>query len=109
MPSNEKIDLGPVNKFVLKIYHQYEISCNVCKQIYSLKEIEDHEKNCESGKCENPLCTNAVSSLEAPDNLKFVLNGMEKVACCKKCKKVAKFGHLLKKNIDETEILKTFE
>ena len=40
--------------------------------------------------------------------VKFHINGNEMMACSKKCKKVAKFAYMLKKN-NENEILKTFE
>lgn len=48
-------------------------------------------------------------SLEGmPDTVKFMLNGHEKVTCSKKCKKVAKFAYILKKN-NENEVMKAFE
>ena len=40
--------------------------------------------------------------------VKFSINGNHMMACSKKCKKVAKFAYLLKKN-NENQILKTFE
>jgi hypothetical protein len=40
--------------------------------------------------------------------IKFHINGQEMMTCSKKCKKVAKFAYMLKKN-NENEILKTFE
>lgn len=40
--------------------------------------------------------------------VRFQINGVEMIACSKKCKKVAKFAYLLKKN-NENQILKTFE
>lgn len=40
--------------------------------------------------------------------VKFYINGIEMLACSKKCKKIAKFAYILKKN-NENEILKTFE
>ena len=43
-----------------------------------------------------------------PDIVRFVINGEEKVTCSKKCKKVAKFAYMLKKN-NENEVLKAFE
>lgn len=43
-----------------------------------------------------------------PDTVKFQLNAGEKVTCSKKCKKVAKFSYMLKKN-NEGEVLKAFE
>jgi hypothetical protein len=48
-------------------------------------------------------------SLEGmPDTQKFTINGGEKIACSKKCKKVAKFAYMLKRN-NESEVLKAFE
>ena len=43
-----------------------------------------------------------------PDTYKFTINREERVTCSKKCKKVAKFAYILKKN-DENEVLKAFE
>ena len=40
--------------------------------------------------------------------IKFHINGLEMMTCSKKCKKVAKFAYMLKKN-NENDILKTFE
>lgn len=40
--------------------------------------------------------------------MKFEVNGVQMQTCSKKCKKVAKFAHLLKKN-NESIILKSFE
>jgi len=42
-----------------------------------------------------------------PDTVKFKIKitGEEKVACSKKCKKVTKFGYILKRT-NESEILK---
>ena len=48
-------------------------------------------------------------SLEGmPDIVKFTISSQEKVACSKKCKKVAKFAYMLK-NKNESEVLKAFE
>lgn len=44
-----------------------------------------------------------------PDAMRFVVNGEEKLTCSKKCKKVAKFACMLKKNNNETEVLRAFE
>jgi hypothetical protein len=43
-----------------------------------------------------------------PDTYTFTVNGEEKVACSKKCKKVTKFSVLLKRS-NETEVLRAFE
>jgi len=43
-----------------------------------------------------------------PDTVKFAINGEEKITCSKKCKKVAKFSFMLRKN-NENEVLKAFE
>jgi len=40
--------------------------------------------------------------------VRFQINGVDMIACSKKCKKVAKFAYLLKKN-NENQTLKTFE
>lgn len=80
--------------------------CNFCKKSYPLKEIQVHEGACQKSKCENELCQLSLEGM--PDIVKFSICGEEKVTCSKKCKKVAKFQFMLKKN-NETEVLKAFE
>ena len=75
-----------------------------------ITDLVAHEINCQRKKCNNELCG---VELNNPENLqqsfiKFHINGNEMIACSKKCKKVAKFSYMLKKN-NENEILKTFE
>ena len=57
-------------------------------------------------KCSNELC--GISLENMPDTLKFAINGEEKVACSRKCKKVTKFNYMLRKN-SENEVLRAFE
>jgi len=81
-------------------------------------DVIKHEVNCQRKKCNNELCgvelrgifSRDTAVLPAPnDNIvKFHINGLEMMTCSKKCKKVAKFAYMLKKN-NENEILKTFE
>ena len=97
-----------INKIVRRIYERYEVTCNGCKLGFSVKEIEEHETFCQSGKCENELCNNQVR-VGQRDNITFQLNGVDKLACSKKCKKVAKFSFILKRRNNEQEILKAFE
>ena len=89
----------------MKIYQKYEISCNICGQPYPIAEVLGHQANCSRKKCNNELC-----GIELKDKqvIKFNITGNEMQACSKKCKKVAKFAYMLKKN-NETDILKTFE
>jgi hypothetical protein len=103
------------SKIILKIYYQYEITCNVCCKAFPIAEIISHEVNCQRKKCNNELCgielkpqPSASEAKKPPQIVKFSINGNEMLACSKKCKKVAKFAYMLKKN-NENEILKTFE
>mmetsp|Transcript_29776 Transcript_29776/g.45394 ORF Transcript_29776/g.45394 Transcript_29776/m.45394 type:complete len:111 (+) Transcript_29776:812-1144(+) len=98
----------------MKIYKKYEITCNICCKPFSIQEVISHEIHCSKKKCNNELCGVELNSLapafkgaESPI-VRFYLNGMEMLACSKKCKKIAKFAYILKKN-NENEILKTFE
>jgi hypothetical protein len=76
-----------------------------CRKPYPLKDIITHEGACERSKCSNELCGISLENL--PDTVKFKIKitGEEKVACSKKCKKVTKFGYILKRT-NEGEILK---
>lgn len=84
----------------------YQIMCNFCKKAFALKELITHEGACQKSKCENELCQLSLENM--PDIVKFTINGEERVTCSKKCKKVAKFQYMLKRN-NETEVLKAFE
>ena len=76
----------------------------MCGQPFPICEVLTHQANCSRKKCNNELC-----GIELKDKvIKFNINGNDMQACSKKCKKVAKFAYMLKKN-NETDILKTFE
>ena len=80
--------------------------CLHCKISYNLKDLANHEGICQKSKCENELCQLSLEGM--PDIINFQINGEDKVSCSKKCKKVAKFQFMLKKN-NETEVLRAFE
>jgi hypothetical protein len=84
----------------------YQITCTYCKKAFAMKEIISHEATCSKVKCENELCGMSLEGL--PDTIKFTINGTEKISCSKKCKKVAKFSYMLRRN-NESEVLKAFE
>ena len=111
------------SKIIMKIYNKYEITCNICCKAFQINQVQHHENNCQRKKCNNELCgVELVNAYDSPSNqwgqtnniqpqkaiVKFHINGNEMMACSKKCKKVAKFAYMLKKN-NENEILKTFE
>lgn len=116
------------SKIIMKIYSKYEITCSVCCIAFPIQEVQNHESKCTLMKCNNELCGQELSQKLPPnqnsfqsnmmggqDNnqaadkiIRFQTNGIEMIACSKKCKKVAKFAYLLKKN-DENQTLKTFE
>ena len=82
------------------------VFCNFCRKPFSMKEIQQHEPACERSKCSNELCGLAMDSV--PGIVKFTVAGEEKVACCKKCKKVTKFSMMLKR-ASEADVLRAFE
>jgi len=94
----------------MKIYQRYEITCNICCKSFAIQDVLKHELNCQRKKCNNELC--GMELVKPSQNkstiIKFNINGNEMMACSKKCKKVAKFAYMLKKN-NESDILKTFE
>jgi len=75
-----------------------------------IDDLIAHEINCQRKKCNNELCGVELNNPDAQVQgfIKFHINGNEMIACSKKCKKVAKFSYMLKKN-NENDILKTFE
>lgn len=134
-PSCNKGLMKAPSKVILKIYQKYMIRCPICCLPFPIAEVLRHEQMCTRMKCSNELCgqelsgkkdarndANPSSSLagfgvhashdRAADDrdklFRFQINGIEMIACSKKCKKVAKFAYLLKKN-NENQILKTFE
>ena len=111
----------------MKIYSKYEVTCSVCCVAFPIQEVQDHESKCTRMKCNNELCGQELSQKQQTTQnnfqsnlaggqensqtdkiIRFQINGVEMIACSKKCKKVAKFAYLLKKN-DENQTLKTFE
>ena len=70
-----------------------------------MKEIVAHEDiHCRNKTCANELCGLQLESLPSENLVRFYILKSddliqleaEKVACSKKCKKVAKFGYKLK-------------
>ena len=98
------------SKIIIKIYSKYQITCNICCKSFPIGEVLTHEVNCQRKKCNNELCGQELKGAFGNNEniVKFQINGNEMMACSKKCKKVAKFAYMLKKN-NENEILKTFE
>jgi len=76
----------------------------------------NHETvQCKNTFCANELCGTKLEFLPPENLIRFKLSGgidevieQEKIACSKKCKKVAKFGFILKHG-NENESLKAFE
>mmetsp|Transcript_1995 Transcript_1995/g.3523 ORF Transcript_1995/g.3523 Transcript_1995/m.3523 type:complete len:203 (+) Transcript_1995:767-1375(+) len=115
------------SKLIMKIYSKYEITCNICCKPFQITDVLQHEQTCSKIKCNNELCgvelkqliekrsqmqrfseNERAASAKQQQIVRFQLNGNEMLACSKKCKKITKFAHILKKN-NENEILKTFE
>ena len=90
----------------MKILLNYQILCTFCNNPFKLQDVGIHESGCLKVKCSNELCGVSLESLANP--IKFTVNGETMVACSKKCKKVSKFGQILRRN-SETEVLKAFE
>jgi hypothetical protein len=77
-------------------------------------EILTHETlRCKNTVCANELCGTSLDMIPPENLIKFIIpldegREQERVACSKKCKKVARFGYILK-NGSENESLKAFE
>lgn len=69
-------------------------------------DLDAHESTCLKTKCGNELCQKIIEDRNSC--VVFQLEGEQKFACSKKCKKVAKFSILLQKHT-EHEVLKGFE
>ena len=94
--------------------HSYQILCLNCKKPFPIKDISAHESfHCKNTVCANELCSMLLEPIPEDQRVRFkILNSEkgleEKVACSKKCKKVAKFGFVLKLG-SESEALRAFE
>jgi hypothetical protein len=79
-----------------------------------MNEIIVHETlRCKNSVCANELCGANLELIPSENLVKFKVptefsGEQEKIACSKKCKKVAKFGFILK-NGSENEAMKAFE
>jgi hypothetical protein len=80
-----------------------------------MRELYAHETlYCLNKTCANELCGAPLETLPKDQLIRFSIvkieddDRRERLACSKKCKKVAKFGYILK-NMSETETLKAFE
>ena len=67
-----------------------------------MRDVVVHETlHCLNTMCANELCGAPLESLQPENLVKFIVSGggrdadEEKVACSKKCKKVARFGFIL--------------
>ena len=78
----------------------YTVSCNFCQRAYNLTELPSHEVTCLRLKCSNELCALPLDLITDP--IIFTFREDEFVACSKKCKKVSRFGMILKQK-NETE------
>ena len=109
--------LEPPSKVILKMLMAYKILCTYCKRPYSMKEIGVHEtQHCRNTTCANELCGATLDNMPRENLVRFqVAKGAVdekydelKIACSKKCKKVARFGYIMK-HANENEVLKAFE
>ncbi len=80
-----------------------------------MKEVVTHETlHCLNTMCANELCGASLEHIMPENLVKFtVYRGgddadQEKIACSKKCKKVARFGFTLKHG-SEIDVLNAFE
>ena len=69
-------------------------------------DLVDHESKCQTKKCNNELCNAELSQTDRIQ--RFYIDGNLMMACSNKCKEVASFACLLKKN-NESQILKAFQ
>lgn len=112
MDNNKAFDVP--SKVIMKMLMNYQILCHHCNKPQLMKEIVSHETlHCLNTLCSNELCGTSLDLIPLDNQVKFILttaneDDEEKIACSKKCKKVAKFGHILKQN-SENETLKAFE
>lgn len=104
----------------MKILMSYQILCQFCKKPFQIKDLLTHETfQCKNVYCANELCSVPLEHISSENLFKFTVTREdqestgrefteEKIACSKKCKKVAKFGFVMRYGT-ENEVLKAFE
>jgi hypothetical protein len=82
------------SRFVMKILNNYRLSCDSCSGEFLYKDLANHEIVCQKKVCANELCGSSLNF--AKNKQTFVMNDEEVITCSKKCKKVAKFSHMIR-------------
>ena len=78
--------IRPASRIVVKLINKYEIRCSFCSEKFKINQIDDHEYDCKTPKCSNPLCR---KSLE-PSKQRRVPKALGYV-CSEVCKLVTMF------------------
>lgn len=96
--------IRPASRIVWKLISKYETRCIFCDEKFRVEQIDDHEKNCKTPKCANPLCRKVLDAskekLRVPKSVCY--------ACSEACKYVAMFHNELNAS-EKQSPLKVFD
>ena len=96
--------IRPASRIVWKLIYKYEIRCVFCDEKFKVEQIDDHERNCKTPKCANPLCRKALDASKdkhrVPKSVCYT--------CSEACKFVAMFHGELNTS-DKVSPLKVFD
>jgi len=96
--------IKPASRIVSKLIHKYEIRCVFCDEKFKVEQIDEHERNCKTPKCANPLCRKSLDSTKdkhrVPKSVCYT--------CSEVCKYVAMFQAELS-TADKASPLKVFD
>jgi hypothetical protein len=84
---NQDAVIKPASRIVLKLINKCEIRCVFCDEKFKIEAIEEHEKNCKTPKCANPLCRKVLE----PSKGKLRVPKSVLSACSEACKFTAMF------------------
>ncbi len=96
--------IRPASRIVWKLISKYEIHCIFCDEKFKVEQIDEHERNCKTPKCANPLCRKPLDASKerhrVPKSVCY--------ACSEACKYVAMFNSELNAS-EKLSPLKVFD
>lgn len=85
---NQDAVIRPASRIVTKLINKCDIRCVFCDEVFKVEHIDEHERNCKTPKCSNPLCRKALDTakgkIRVPNSILF--------SCSEACKLVSMFN-----------------
>eukprot|EP00831_Metopus_contortus_P061725 TRINITY_DN5362_c0_g1_i2.p1 TRINITY_DN5362_c0_g1~~TRINITY_DN5362_c0_g1_i2.p1 ORF type:complete len:394 (+),score=40.91 TRINITY_DN5362_c0_g1_i2:223-1404(+) len=87
--------IRPASRIVWKLIKKYDIRCIHCDEKFKVEVIEEHERNCKTPKCANPLCRKILEPTKGNVWVPKCPRKSPGYACSEVCKYVAMYHHEL--------------